>query len=207
MPDMVSLLGAPAPAPMSLTPDLPAGQLVVITGSMFSGKTEELIRRVRRSLYARRSAQVFKPAVDTRSEEAIIQSHNGVVHTALAVADSAEIERRVRPDTVVVAIEEVQFFDSGIVELCQRLADKGHQVIVAGLDMDFRGLPFGAMPTLMAVADEVVKLRAICAVCGMEAARSQRLIDGEPAPASAPTVLIGAEEHYEARCRKHHVVV
>ncbi|MBC8103432.1 MAG: thymidine kinase [Cytophagales bacterium] len=196
---------SPVPAPHHL-PDLQTGSLTVITGSMFSGKTEELIRRVRRALYARRSVQVFKPAVDTRADETVIRSHNGVRHRAVAAPTSAALMAQVHPETDIIAIEEVQFFDAGIVPVCQTLADRGHQVIVAGLDTDFRGCPFGPLPTLLAVADEVVKLRAICAKCGRDASRSQRLIDGRPAPASAPTVLIGAQEHYEARCRHHHEV-
>lgn len=178
----------------------------MITGSMFSGKTEELIRRVRRALYARRRVQVFKPALDTRTDDSLIRSHNGVHHEAVAAGVSRHLLDLIRPETAVVGIEEVQFFDPGIVDVCQALAGRGLQVIVAGLDMDFRGCPFGPMPALLAVADEVVKLRAICARCGADAARSQRLIDGEPAPASAPTVLIGAQEHYEARCRHCHEV-
>jgi thymidine kinase len=185
-------------------PALPPGSLTVITGSMFSGKTEELIRRVRRALYAGRTVQVFKPTLDTRTDDALIRSHSGVLHEALAVATSRHLHEGVLPDTDVVAIEETQFFDEGIVAVCQQFADEGKQVLAGGLDMDFRGLPFGPMPALMAVADEVVKLRAICARCGMDAARSQRLIDGQPAPASAPTVQIGAEEAYEARCRHCH---
>jgi thymidine kinase len=185
---------------------LPVGSLTVITGSMFSGKTEELIRRVRRALYARRRVQVFKPAVDTRTDHTVIRSHNDVRHEAVAATNSAHLREQVLPSTQVVAIEEAQFFDPAIVEVCQVLANEGLQVIVGGLDMDFRGCPFGPMPALLAVADEVVKLRAICARCGADAARSQRLIDGQPAPASAPIVLIGAQEHYEARCRHCHEV-
>lgn len=185
-------------------PALPSGSLTVITGSMFSGKTEELIRRVRRALYARRRVQVFKPALDTRTDHTLIRSHNGVLYEAAAVADSAELLARVDPNTDVVAIEEAQFFDPGIIAAGQRLADQGYQVVATGLDMDFRGCPFGPMPALLAVADEVVKLRAICARCGADASRSQRLIDGRPAPASAPTILVGATEHYEARCRHCH---
>ena len=192
------------PRPSKDLPALPAGSLIVITGSMFSGKTEELIRRVRRALYARRRVQVFKPALDTRSDHTVIRSHNGVLHAAVCVADSAELWAKVDSATDVVAVEEVQFLDRGIVEVCQRLADQGCQVIVSGLDMDFRGCPFGPMPTLLSVADEVVKLRAICARCGADASRSQRLLNGQPAPDSAPTILVGAEEHYEARCRHCH---
>lgn len=182
------------------------GSLTAITGSMFSGKTEELIRRVRRALYARRSAQVFKHAIDTRSGRTEIRSHNGVPHEAIAVSTSEELLDKVAETTDVVAIEETQFFDEGIVEACRRLADSGYEVIATGLDMNFRGEPFGPMPKLLAEADDVVKLRAICARCGRDASRSQRLIDGRPAPASAPTILVGAEESYEARCRHCHEV-
>jgi thymidine kinase len=185
---------------------VPVGSLTVITGSMFSGKTEELIRRLRRSLYARRSVQVFKHALETRSDLTEIRSHNGVPHEAGAVSTSEELLESIKPETDVVAVEEAQFFDEGIVDACRSLADSGYQVIVAGLDMDFRGRPFGPMPSLLAEADEVVKLRAICAICGRDASRSQRLIDGKPAPASAPTILVGAQETYEARCRQHHEV-
>jgi thymidine kinase len=182
------------------------GSLIVITGSMFSGKTEELIRRVRRALYARRSVQVFKHAIDDRSGRTEIRSHNGVPHEATAVATSGELLEKVDETTDVVAIEEAQFFDDGIVEACRKLADAGYEVVATGLDMDFRGDPFGPMPMLLAEADEVVKLRAICARCGRDASRSQRLIDGRPAPVYAPTILVGAEESYEARCRHCHEV-
>ena len=178
----------------------------MITGSMFSGKTEELIRRLRRAIYARRSVLVFKHALDTRSDLTEIRSHNGVPHEAIAVSTSGELLEGVEPETDVVAVEEAQFFDEGIVDVCRRLADSSYGVIVAGLDMDFRGEPFGPMPMLLAEADEVVKLRAICARCGRDASRSQRLIDGKPAPASAPTILVGAQETYEARCRHCHEV-
>jgi thymidine kinase len=180
--------------------------LTVITGSMFSGKTEELIRRLRRALYARQSIQAFKHALDTRSGLTEIRTHNGVLHAAIAVSTSDELLERVESSTDVVAVEEAQFFDEGIVDVCRGLADAGYDVIVAGLDMDFRGQPFGPMPILLAEADEVVKLRAICARCGRDASRSQRLIDGRPAPVSAPTILVGAQESYEARCRHCHEV-
>jgi thymidine kinase len=182
------------------------GTLIVITGSMFSGKTEELIRRVRRAIYARRSVQVFKHAIDTRSGRTEIRSHNGVPHEAIAVSTSEELLASVAETTDVVAIEEAQFFDQGIVEACRSLADVGYEVAATGLDMDFRGTPFGPMPRLLAEADEVVKLRAICARCGRDASRSQRLINGRPAPVSAPIILVGAEESYEARCRHCHEV-
>ena len=192
--------------PLEEDPALRTGSLTVISGSMFSGKTEELIRLSRRALYARRRVQVFKHALETRSEHDEIRSHNGVPHEAVPVGSSAELLERVDPTTDVVAIEEAQFFDAGIVEASRQLADAGYEVIAAGLDMDFRGEPFGPMPELLAEADEVVKLRAICARCGRDAARSQRLIDGRPAPASAPIILVGAEESYEARCRHCHEV-
>jgi thymidine kinase len=185
---------------------VPTGSLTVITGSMFSGKTEELIRRLRRALYARQSVQVFKHALETRSDLTEIRSHNGVPHEAVAVSSSEELLERVESATDVVAVEEAQFFDGGIVDACRRLADSGYEVILAGLDMDFRGEPFGPMPFLLAEADEIVKLRAICARCGRDASRSQRLIDEKPAPASAPTILVGAQETYEARCRHCHEV-
>ena len=182
------------------------GSLIVITGSMFSGKTEELIRRVRRALYARRSVQVLKHAIDDRSVRTEIRSHNGVPHEAIAVSTSEVLLDRVDERTDVVAIEEAQFFDDGVVEACRKLADSGYEVVATGLDMDFRGEPFGPMPMLLAEADEVVKLRAICARCGRDASRSQRLIDGRPAPVFAPTILVGAEESYESRCRHCHEV-
>ena len=182
------------------------GSLTLITGPMFSGKTEELIRRLRRALCARRYVQVFKHALDTRSELTEIRTHNGVLHEAVAASTSDELLERVERTTDVVAVEEAQFFDEGIVAVCRHLADAGHNVIVAGLDMDFRGRPFGPMSALLAEADEVVKLRAICARCGRDASRSQRLRDGRPVPTSAPTILVGAQDSYEARCRRCHEV-
>ncbi|HZY64381.1 MAG TPA: thymidine kinase [Rubrobacteraceae bacterium] len=148
------------------------GSLTVITGAMFAGKMEELIRRLRRALYAGRNVQVFKHALDTRSETTEIRSHAGALHEDLVVSASKEIPAGVETSTDVIAIEEAQFFDDGIVRVCGDLADQGYEVIATGLDMDFRGQPFGPMPALLAVADEVVKLRAICARCGRDAARS-----------------------------------
>lgn len=173
---------------------------------MFSGKTEDLIRRVRRALYAKKRVQVFKHSLDTRSEPEELRSHNGAIITAEPVPSGEGVLKRVETETDLVAVEEAQFFDGGIVEVCQTLAGRGYEVIVAGLDLDFRGEPFGPMPALLSVADEILKLRAICAVCGRDASRTQRLIDGEPAPPSAPTILVGASEHYEARCRHHHEI-
>ncbi|MBE3574448.1 MAG: thymidine kinase [Firmicutes bacterium] len=183
-----------------------SGWLEVITGSMFSGKSEELIRRVRRAQIARQKVQVFKPKLDHRYGVERVASHNGTSLEAVPVARAAEILERVEPDTEVVAIDEVQFFDAAIVSVCQRLADRGKRVIAAGLDMDFRGEPFGSIPTLMAVAEYVTKLQAICVRCGNPASRTQRLVNGKPAQYSDPVILVGAREHYEARCRRCHEV-
>lgn len=185
----------------------PAGTLIVITGSMFAGKSEELIRQVRRALYARKKVQVFKSALDNRWDSAAIATHNGVRFEAIPVSSSGDLERLVEPDTEVIAIEEIQFFDEGIVALCDRWANEGRTVIAAGLDQDFRGQPFGFMPILLALADEVIKLRAICARCGQPASKTQRLVDGRPASWDEPTILIGAAERYEARCRRCHKVL
>ncbi len=173
---------------------------------MFSGKTEELIRRVRRALIAKQKVQVFKPSIDDRYHPTNLASHNGMSHEAVSVSSPREILEKLEPDTDVVAIDEVQFFDSEIVAVCNYLADHGKRVICAGLDMDFRGEPFGPMPALMAQAEEVDKLHAICVVCGREASRTQRLIDGRPARYTDPVVVVGAKEMYEARCRRCHVV-
>ncbi len=159
----------------------PVGSLTVICGSMFSGKTEELIRLVRRAMHARKRVQVFKSAVDTRCDTTVIRTHDGMTFTAVAVPDTRTLESLLEPGVQIVGIEEVQFLDEAIVGLCQRLADQGIQVIAAGLDQDFRGLPFTFMPQLMALADNVMKLHAICKVCGEEASRTQRLVDGRPA--------------------------
>lgn len=183
-----------------------SGWIEVICGSMFSGKSEELIRRVRRAGIARQKVQVFKPAMDSRYGHADIVSHNGVKVEAVPVSSVEEMVRLVEPNTDVVAVDEVQFFETGIVEACRALADGGKRVIIAGLDTDFRGEPFGPTPQLMAVAEFVDKLQAICMVCGRPATRTQRLVNGEPAAASEPTILIGASETYEARCRRCHTV-
>ncbi|HET9494718.1 MAG TPA: thymidine kinase [Chloroflexia bacterium] len=182
------------------------GWIEVICGSMFSGKTEELIRRVKRAQIARQKVQVFKPQIDTRYSASQVASHNGVLHSAVAIESSAQIEEQLKPDTTVVAIDEAQFFDDGVVELCRKLAKRGLRVIVAGLDTDFRGEPFGPMPHLMAEAEMVDKLQAICMVCGAPASRTQRLIDGQPANYDDPIIMVGAKENYEARCRHCHEV-
>jgi thymidine kinase len=182
------------------------GLVEVIAGSMFSGKTEELIRRLRRAKIARQNIQVFKPAVDTRFAETKVTSHSGSDFEATAVESSSDILERVKGDSTVVAIDEAQFFDMDIIRVVLQLADRGIRVLVAGLDMDFRGEPFGPMPILMAQAERVDKLHAICMVCGDSASRTQRLIDGKPAKYDDPIVVVGASELYEARCRLHHEV-
>ena len=183
------------------------GHMEVICGSMFSGKTEELIRRVRRAQIARQSVQVFKPALDNRYYGVHrVTSHNGVNVGAISVQAAAEILDLVELGTQVVAIDEAQFFDEGITVVCNALAQRGVRVIVAGLDTDFRGEPFGPVPFLMAQSESVEKLRAICVVCGEEASRTQRLINGKPAAYDDPVILVGAKEVYEARCRHCHQV-
>jgi thymidine kinase len=183
-----------------------AGVVEVIVGSMFSGKTDELIRRLRRATIAKQKVQVFKPAIDVRYSEAKVTSHAGSDYDAHPIKSAAQLMEQLDPDTTVVAIDEAQFFDSELVKIVQNLADGGLRVIVAGLDTDFRGEPFGPMPTLMAQAERVDKVHAICMKCGEEASRTQRLLDGKPAHYNDPVVVIGASELYEARCRQHHEV-
>jgi len=182
------------------------GWIEVVCGSMFSGKTEELIRRVKRAIIAKQKVQVFKPGLDSRYTHEKVTSHNGMHFHATPVAEATDILKNLEPDTEVVAIDEAQFFDWSISEVCAELADRGLRVIVVGLDMDFRGEPFGPMPVLMAQAERVDKLQAICQRCGAPASRSQRLINGEPAAYDDPVILVGAEEVYEARCRVCHQV-
>lgn len=182
------------------------GWLEVVCGSMYSGKSEELIRRVKRAKIARLEIQVFKPRLDSRFSQGNVVSHNGECAEADVVPDSGVLYAKVREETKVVAIDEAQFFDMGLINVCRRLADGGKRVIVAGLDMDFRGQPFGPTPALMAMAEYVDKLQAICIKCGNPANRTQRLVNGKPARASEPTILVGASESYEARCRRCHQV-
>lgn len=182
------------------------GMIEVITGPMFSGKSEELIRRLRRAVIARQKVQVFKPAIDTRYGIEKVTSHAGSQFEATPVATAAELRAMIAPDTTVVGIDEAQFFDWQIADLCNELADRGVRVIVAGLDLDFRGEPFGPMPLLLAIAESVDKLYAICMVSGQEATRTQRLINGQPAYYDDPIVVVGGSESYEARSRAHHQV-
>ena len=180
--------------------------LEVIVGSMFSGKSEELIRRVKRAVIARRTVQVFKPIIDDRYGVEVVRSHDGDSFVARPVRTSEEILSLVSPDTTVVGIDEVQFFDPDIVTVVRGLVASGRRVICAGLDLDFRGEPFGAVPTLLALAERVDKLEAICVVCGEPATRTQRIVNGVPAFFDDPIIVIGAKETYEARCRSCHEV-
>ena len=182
------------------------GSIEVVCGSMFSGKTDELIRRLRRATIARQKVQVFKPAIDVRYAVEKVTSHAGADYDAIPVENSAEILPKLESGTTVVGVDEAQFFDEGIVEVTRELAERGIRVIVAGLDTDFRGEPFGPIPVLMAKAEQVTKLQAICMVCGEPASRTQRLVNGHPARYDDPVVIVGASEMYEARCRKHHEV-
>jgi thymidine kinase len=179
------------------------GSLEVICGPMFSGKSEELIRRLRRAAIAKQEIAVFKPILDNRYKKNEVVSHNGIYIQALAVASSQELYELACDDAIqVVGIDEVQFFDHDIVEVINTLIRLKKRVIVAGLDLDFRGLPFEPMPTLLAIADDVSKLKAICTYCGNNANLSQRLINGIPAQADDPLIVVGAQNSYQARCRK-----
>jgi thymidine kinase len=183
------------------------GWVEVISGVMFSGKSEELLRRVRRATLARKSVQVFKSHLDERyGGLRYVSTHDGGRIESEPVSSSTEVAERVRPGTEVLAIDEVQFLDVGVVPVVTELADRGLRVIVAGTDMDFRGEPFGPIGALLAVAEKIDKLYAICVVCGQLATRNQRLIDGRPAPAEGPTIQVGGLESYEARCRHCHQV-
>lgn len=182
------------------------GSVEVISGSMFSGKSEELIRRVRRATYGNLTVRVFKPIVDNRYAETEVVSHDGTSLLALPITQSENILHFIDNTVDIVAIDEAQFFDPEIVQIVDTLAYKGKRVIVAGLDTDFRGEPFGSMPQLIVSSDSVTKLTAICPHCGACASRTQRLIDGKPASYHDPIILVGASESYEPRCRHHHEV-
>lgn len=183
------------------------GWIEVVSGVMFSGKSEELLRRVRRAIIARKRVQVFKSHLDDRYGGVYrIGTHDGRELEAIPIHRALQVAELVDRDTEVVAVDEAQFLDGGIVAVANYLADSGVRVIVAGTDMDFRGEPFGPIPTLLAVAERIDKLHAICVKCGELATRNQRLIDGEPAPAEGPTIQVGGSESYEARCRACHKV-
>ncbi|GIN86490.1 thymidine kinase [Heyndrickxia sporothermodurans] len=183
-----------------------SGWIEVICGSMFSGKSEELIRRVRRAQFAKQEIAVFKPQLDNRYSKEAVVSHNGTSVIAHPIERASDIFKKITSNVDIIAIDEAQFFDEEIVDVVQTLANSGHRIILAGLDQDFRGVPFGPMPKLMAIAELVTKLQAVCTVCGSPASRTQRLINGKPACADDPVILVGASEAYEARCRHHHEV-
>ena len=178
----------------------------VICGPMFAGKSEELIRRVRTLSFSNKNIIAFKPAIEDRYSIDEIASHAGERYKAYAINKAQDILKYIKEDTNIVAIDEVQFFDKSIIEIIEDMANKGIRVIVAGLDKDFRGEPFGIMPELLARAEFVTKLSACCKVCGQGATRTQRIINGKPAYYEDPIILVGANESYEARCRKHHEV-
>lgn len=178
-----------------------SGRLEVVCGSMFSGKSEELIRRLRRAQLAQLNVQVFKHSFDNRKTTKHIHAHSGDKLSAIAAASHEELLSFVLETTQVIGIDEVQFFSPEIVSAAYELVQHGKRVIVAGLDLDFRGIPFGPMPALMALADSVDKLNAVCMECGDDAHFTQRLVNGNPAKFSDPLIMIGAQECYQARCR------
>lgn len=188
-------------------------RLTGVSGSMFSGKTETLIRLITRAEYANQKVQVFKPIIDDRwGKTEMVRSHSGSEHTAIPVYSSTEILKRLLPDTKLVAIDEAQFFDEEIVSVIEELLARDIEVIFAGLPTDFRGEPFGPMPILLAKADEITRLTAICThsendkICGEPATKTQRFVNGQPANYHDPIILIGAEERYAARCPDHHLI-
>jgi thymidine kinase len=184
-----------------------SGRIEVVAGCMFSGKSEELIRRLKRSQIARQKVIALKSSLDDRYGLDTIASHSGIRLESALVSSSSDVLRIAEDKQIeVVGIDEVQWFDSGIVDVAEYLAGKGVRVILAGLDQDFRGEPFGPMPELLALAEEVTKLTAVCMVCGRPATRTQRIVNGRPAQYDDPVVMVGAAESYEARCREHHVV-
>lgn len=182
------------------------GWIEVICGSMYAGKTEELLRRIRRIEYAKKTILVFKPKIDNRYSDGEVVSHNNERVKSINISNPLDIMKYVDPLPYAIAIDEVQFLKREVIDVCEKLANLGVRVITAGLDKDFRGEPFGIMPELLAKAEYVTKLQAICQVCGAPATRTQRIINGKPAKYTDPIVLVGAKEHYEARCRHCHQV-
>jgi thymidine kinase len=183
------------------------GYVEVISGCMFAGKTEELIRRINVLSFAKQNILVFKPSIDNRYSEEKIVSHAGSSVDSIVVKESKDILDFIKEETDVVAIDEVQFFDRDIIKVTEFLAKQGKRVMVAGLDTDFRGEPFGVMPMLVTTAEFVTKLTAVCTICGAPATRTQRLVNKKPASYYDPIILVGASESYEARCRHCHEVI
>ncbi len=184
-----------------------SGWIEVIVGPMYSGKSEELIRRIRRVKIARQKVKVFKPLIDNRYSKSDVVSHSGDSIEAISIDHPEEMFAKITDDTDVIGIDEIQFFHPEIVGICEKLADDNKRVIVAGLDRDFRGEPFTPVPELMARAEYIDKLHAICVICGDPATRTQRLIDGKPASYDDPVIMVGSQEVYEARCRYCHEVL
>ena len=183
------------------------GWIECICGSMFSGKSEELLRRIKRGVIAKQKVLLFKPSIDNRYEENRVSTHNGNSYDSISIEKSSDILNFVKDTKYdIIGIDEIQFFDNDIVKIINKLADDGIRVIVAGLDMDFKAEPFHPMPEIMAISEMVTKLHAVCNKCGKEASRSQRLINGKPAKYDDPVVVIGASESYEARCRHCHEI-
>ena len=182
------------------------GWIETISGCMFAGKTEELIRRIKVLEFAKKEIMVFKPVIDNRYSESKVVSHAGSSVESFVVSDALEILEMVKDTTQVVAIDEAQFFDDNICAVCNELADRGIRVMAAGLDTNFKGEPFGPMPLLITEAEFVTKLAAVCNKCGAPATRTQRIINGKPASYNDPIILVGASESYEARCRHCHEV-
>ena len=182
------------------------GWIEVICGPMFAGKSEELIRRIKRLEYAKKKVIVFKPLIDNRYSEDEVVSHNKRKTKCYNLASSKDVYKYITEDTYAVAFDEVQFMDEGIISVCQELANKGIRVICAGLDNDFKGEPFSIMPQLLCLAEYVTKLTAICNVCGSNATRTQRIVNGIPASYDDPIIIVGASEAYEPRCRHCHEV-
>ena len=183
------------------------GWIECICGSMFSGKSEELLRRIKRGVIAKQKVLLFKPSIDNRYDENRVSTHNGNSYDSISIEKSSDILNFVKDTNYdIIGIDEIQFFDNDIVKIINKLADDGIRVIVAGLDMDFKAEPFHPMPEIMAISEMVTKLHAVCNKCGKEASRSQRLINGKPAKYDNPVVVIGASESYEARCRHCHEI-
>lgn len=183
------------------------GWIECICGSMFSGKSEELLRRIKRGVIAKQKVLLFKPSIDNRYDENRVSTHNGNSYDSISIEKSSDILNFVKDTNYdIIGIDEIQFFDNDIVKIINKLADDGIRVIVAGLDMDFKAEPFHPMPEIMAISEMVTKLHAVCNKCGKEASRSQRLINGKPAKYDDPIVVIGASESYEARCRHCHEI-
>lgn len=182
------------------------GRLEIVCGSMFSGKSEELIRRIKRAQIAKQHVVMFKHSLDDRTTTEYVASHDGNKFEAIPIEHASTILAVVEKDIEVIGIDEVQFFPSEIINVICTLINNGKRVIAAGLDLDFRGIPFGPMPILMAIADETMKLKAICMVCGQDAHLTQRIINGKPASYADPIIMVGSEESYQARCRSCYVI-